>query len=167
MKFIKNISAVMIFQLLSIGLVQAYCNFEIVGMGTSVDQLNSKIANLNISITTNEPSETKFSAARICSDPEFENITLIYEYIDRKLARIQFNDYNPSVDHLRNIIYHYGEPVVSNEVLFGIRYYHWDLTFRDAFLNVEIDQEGNISQTSLVITSNDYASALRKYQSYD
>lgn len=145
----------------------AYCNFEVVGMGTSIEELSSKVADVNLSGLSNDPTETKFTAANACSDPEFENITLTYEYIDKKLVRIQFNDYNPSINHLKNLIYHYGDPMISNEVLFGINYYHWDLSFRDVFLNIEIDREGQVLHTSLVITVNDYANKLRKYQSYD
>jgi hypothetical protein len=167
MKKFKFLIFIIFINLLSASHSNAYCNFEIVGMGTNINELKTYIPNINLSQASSFPTETKVMAKDICNDSDYENITLIYEYFDQGLASIKFNDYNSSINHLENLKYHYGEPKEQNKVNFGISYYYWDLSFREAFLNIEMNKQGDVLQSSLVITSNNYANKVREYQPND
>ena len=83
--------------------------------------------------------------------------------IEKKLHRIQLNNYNPTASHLENLKYHYGEPAAFYEMTYGISYFYWDLSFREVFFNSEKTAEGEILISSVTITSNEYASMKRKY----
>jgi len=163
MKTLKTLILIGTIQLLTSNVVHAYCNFEIVGMGTSPAELQSKVAEVELSDFGLEPNEVKVAAASICSDPEYKDLELVYEYIEKKLHRIQLNNYNPTASHLENLKYHYGEPTEFYEMAYGISYYYWDLSFREVFFNSETTAEGEILISSVTITSNEYASMKRKY----
>ena len=163
MKTLKTLILISIFQLLTANLVHAYCNFEIVGMGTSPAELQSKVTEVESPDFGLEPSEVKVATASICSDPEYKDLDLVYEYIEKKLHRIQLNDYYPTATHLENLKYHYGEPSEFYEMAYGISYYYWDLSFREVFFNSETTAEGEILISSVTIASNEYASMKRKY----
>ena len=110
MKILKTIALISVMQLLSLNFAQAYCNFEIAGMGSSPSELLSKVPEVELPNFGLEPAEVKVAAASICSNPEYKDLGLIYEYIEKKLHRIQLNNYNPTANHLENLKYHYGEP---------------------------------------------------------
>lgn len=163
MKTLKTLILISIIQLLTSNVVHAYCNFEIVGMGTSPAKLESKIAEVELSDFGLESNEVKVATASICIDPEYKDLELVYEYIEKKLHRIQLNNYNPTASHLENLKYHYGEPTEFYEMNYGISYFYWDLSFREVFFNSEKTAEGEILISSVTITSNEYASMKRKY----
>ena len=103
MKTLKTLILISIAQLLTTNLVHAYCNFEIVGMGTSPAELQSKVAGVELPDFGLEPNEVKVATASICGDPEYKDLDLVYEYIEKKLHQVQFNDYNPTAAHLENL----------------------------------------------------------------
>tara|TARA_B110000444_G_C18719964_1_gene537956 strand:+ start:335 stop:841 length:507 start_codon:yes stop_codon:yes gene_type:complete len=162
-KTLKTLILISIFQLLTANLVHAYCNFEIVGMGTSPAELQSKVTEVESPDFGLEPSEVKVATASICSDPEYKDLDLVYEYIEKKLHRIQLNDYYPTATHLENLKYHYGEPSEFYEMAYGISYYYWNLSFREVFFNSETTPDGEILISSIAITSNEYANMKSKY----
>ena len=81
MKTLKTLILIGTIQLLTSNVVHAYCNFEIVGMSTSPAELQSKVAEVELSDFGLEPNEVKVAAASICSDPEYKDLELVYEYI--------------------------------------------------------------------------------------
>ena len=164
MRYLKIIILIGTMQILSMGLVQAYCNFEIVGMGTSPNELQSKIPSIGLPEFDLAPTELKVAVSDICGDPIYQDLFLVYEYIEKKLHRIQLSESNSQIAYLDNLIYHYGEPQELREVSYGINYYYWDLSFREVFFNMETARSGETIFASIEITSNSHADLIRKYQ---
>ena len=155
-------------QLISIGFSFAYCNFEIAGMGSNINELKAKVPSLYVPIgTDNQLTEIKIPAHKICGDPLYKDFTILYEYINSKLVRIRLIDWDVVVNHLENLNYHFGEPKQKNNISYGVNYYYWNLSFREAFLNIETSPSGKINMASVEIMTSDYANQIREYMPED
>ena len=108
MKTLKTLILISIFQLLTANLVHAYCNFEIVGMGTSPAELQSKVTEVESPDFGLEPSEVKVATASICSDPEYKDLDLVFDNIDTNLYMYrnilgQIEQYDVDVEYLQKL----------------------------------------------------------------
>jgi hypothetical protein len=115
----------------------AYCDFEIMRIGQSINVIPEKLkSGFLIGETIDQPFLLHNRSEEICSDEKFEGILIDYEFIVGELQRIQIEDEIGVADHLKNLKYYYGEPTELSEdkTFTGIRYYYWKLDFKEIFL---------------------------------
>ena len=135
----------------------AYCDFEIINIGRSINEIPEKFKSHFFELATNDnPFFLPTRSEEVCSDEKFKGIQIGYEFLAGNLQRIQIEDEIGVADHLRNLKYHYGEPTELSEdkTFTGIRYYYWKLDFKEIFLITRFAE--NTSSHQIEFLSNQY-----------
>ena len=160
----KKLITVFLFCLFLPTVTHAYCNFEFVSMENNLNSLIHKLPGLDQNLDAGEsPYEVKVSSQDICTDPQYKDMRLMFTFIENQLHHIELKDRNNKVDHLQNLIYQYGNPstMQDNKGSSGIKYYHWDLSFRQVFLIIKFSQAESF--TLIEITSDKYTQLMQDY----
>ena len=135
----------------------AYCDFEIINIGQSINMIPQKIkTGFVLSEGNDQPILLPIKSEEICNDEKFVDILINYEFIVGDLQRIQLEDEIGLVDHLKNLKYYYGEPTALSEdkTFTGIRYYYWKLDYKEIFLITRFTE--NTSSHQIEFLSNQY-----------
>ena len=86
-----------------------------------------------------------------------------FTYINKKLYQIFIQDMLSNINHLDNLKYYYGNPTEEYEDsgTSGMKYYHWDLSFKHIFLVIKYSPNETIQNIEIVSTK--YPQKLEKY----
>ena len=153
---IKTLIKIILF-LLFANSAYAYCDFEIMRIGQSINVIPEKLkSGFLIGETIDQPFLLHNRSEEICSDEKFEGILIDYEFIVGELQRIQIEDEIGVADHLKNLKYYYGEPTELSEdkTFTGIRYYYWKLDFKEIYLITRFTETTSSHQIEFL--SNNY-----------
>ena len=117
----KTFLKIFLFSLFS-NFAYAYCDFEIINIGQSINMIPQKIkTGFVLSEENDQPILLPIKSEEICNDEKFEDILINYEFIVGDLQRIQLEDEIGLVDHLKNLKYYYGEPtaIIRRQNIYG------------------------------------------------
>ena len=152
----KTLIKIILFLLLA-NSAYAYCDFEIMRIGQSINAIPEKLkSGFLIGETIDQPFLLRNRSEKICNDEKFEGILIDYEFLAGELQRIQIDDEIGVADHFSNLKYYYGEPTELSEdkTFTGIRYYYWKLDFKEIFLITRFAE--NASSYQIEFLSNQY-----------
>jgi len=152
----KTIFKIFLFFLFS-NFAYAYCDFEIMRIGQSINVIPEKLKSGFFELIVNDsPILLSTRSEEVCSDEKFQNIQINYEFLTGELQRIHIEDEIGVADHLKNLKYYYGEPTELSEdkTFTGIRYYYWKLNFKEIFLITRFTE--NTSSHQIEFLSNQY-----------
>ena len=160
----KKLWILMIPFILVSGHAIAYCDFEAISMESPISSLSSKADDTDLQ-NSSGLFEVKVSSNKICNDPNFKDINLIFKFFDNKLHQIRFVSRVPSEGHLRNLQYFYGEPLNVDDKYNNQKYYHWDEPFKNIFLIIEKPTDNAEALAYVEISSNKYKTLAQEYYS--
>ena len=142
----------------------AYCDLEIVNMGSDIKSLVEKTNFVKTNnIPSSQPDFFTIPVEEFCKDSKFIMFPVNFTYINKKLYQIFIQDMLSNINHLDNLKYYYGNPTEEYEDsgTSGMNYYHWDLSFKHIFLVIKYSPNEMIQNIEIVSTK--YSKKLEKY----
>ena len=145
----------------------AFCNFETIKIGDQISSLNFQLNNSLDTPSNDGLYEMKVLGKEICIGPAYENVNLIFHFINNRLQKISAYDVDNKINHLDGLINFYGKPTNSktNSKLTGISFYSWDLGRIDVFLSESSNTNGMISNIEII--GNEYSIAMSEHVDND
>ncbi len=142
----------------------AYCDLEIVNMGSDIKSLVEKTNFVKTNnIPSSQPDFFTIPVEEFCKDSKFIMFPINFTFINNKLHQIFIEDMLTNINHLDNLKYYYGNPTEEYEDsgTTGIKYYHWDLSFKQVFLVIKYSPTETIQNIEIV--SNRFTDLMEKY----
>ena len=160
---LKKISIVLILCFISSHLY-ASCKFEFIPMKSSFSTFEKKISfGLYSGSIIDDVSSFPVPVEEICNDNKFKMFPVTFSFVKNKLHQIFIEDMLTNINHLDNLKYYYGNPTEEYEDsgTTGIKYYHWDLSFKQVFLVIKYSPTETIQNIEIV--SNRFTDLMEKY----
>jgi len=142
----------------------AYCDFEIIKMQRGVNEFFSQTDVIgDAENTPDAPVSFRIPTEEVCKDSNFKMFPVHYTFINKNLHQISFEDRLTTINHLENLTYYYGKPneLAEDDGASGMKFYHWELTFKHVFLLIHFTPDETIQNIEIV--SKKYSTLIDKY----